>query len=116
MMKNPKKLGMACVTLAMVISIVFLSVAADGGTKPTIIAIEGAAYNVNWSMEDNLKQFIGKDVYVTLNSGKSFAGFVKDVGKHLVHIEKIVGKDFFDALIRIEDISAIDTKFRDYQR
>jgi hypothetical protein len=84
--------------------------------KSNIVEMEGVSYNVNSSLKDNLKSLIGKHVYVTLKSGKAFAGIIKDVGEHLVHVEKIVGKDFFDALILLGDISAIDTKFRDYQR
>jgi small nuclear ribonucleoprotein (snRNP)-like protein len=67
-------------------------------------------------MEDNLKALIGKKVYVTLDSGKSFAGYVKEVGDHLMHLEKLDGKDYFDALLRIENINAIDTRFRNIQR
>lgn len=84
--------------------------------KPKIIAVEGISYNVNASMGANLKALNGKRIYVTLNSGKTFAGLVKEVGEHLVHIEKLVGKEYFDALIRIEDIGAIDTMFRKLQR
>jgi hypothetical protein len=31
-------------------------------------------------------------------------------------LEKLDGKDHFDALLRIENISAIDTRFRNIQR
>ena len=53
---------------------------------------------------------------MTLDSGKTLAGLVKGVGNHLIHLEKLDGKDYFDALILIEHISAIDVKFRDFQR
>jgi len=75
-------------------------------------AAETASYNVNASMADNLKSLTGKKVSLTLNSGNILRGFVKDVGEHLVHLEKLDGKEYFDALIRIETISAIDMKFR----
>jgi hypothetical protein len=81
-----------------------------------VAAIEGMAYNVGASLQDNLKSLVGKKVYVTLDSGKTFGGVVKEVGNNFVHLEKLDGKDFFDALIRIEDISAVDAKFRDFQR
>ena len=81
-----------------------------------IVPIEGMNYNINSSMEDNLKSLVGKRVYVTIGSGSSFAGLVKAVGNHLVHLEKLEEKDFFDALIRIEDIKAIDAKFRDFKK
>ena len=84
--------------------------------KAKIVAIEGINYNVNSSLEDNLKSLIGKKVSVTLDSGKTITGLVKEVGNHLVHLEKIEGKEYFDALIRIETISAVDTRFRDALR
>ena len=78
--------------------------------------IEEISYNVNSSLADNLKSLIGKKVYVALDSGKTFAGFVKEVGNDLMHLEKLDSKDYFDALLRIENIIAIDTRFRGFQQ
>lgn len=85
-------------------------IAALAGAKT--VAIEGISYNVNSSLNENIKALVGTKVSVTLNSGKTFAGLVREVGTHLVHLEKLDGKEFYDALIRIDDISAIDTRFR----
>ncbi len=85
---------------------------ADATIKP----IEGMSYDVNASLADNLKPLIGKRVYVTVATGATFAGFVKSVGNHLLHLEKLGGKEFFDALIRIENITAVEAKFRDFSR
>jgi small nuclear ribonucleoprotein (snRNP)-like protein len=74
------------------------------------------SYNVNSSLADNLKSLIGKNVSVTIVSGKTLTGLVKEVGIHLIHLEKLKGKEYFDALIRIENISAIEAMFRNYQR
>jgi hypothetical protein len=114
MMKRTKILGSVGIMLAIVVSVAVLTVPSEA--KAEVTAIEGMKYHVGASLQDNLKSLVGKKVYVTLNSGKAFAGFVKEVGNHFVHLEKLDGKEFFDALIRIEDISAIDTKFRDVQR
>ncbi len=83
---------------------------------PKLVAVEGVSYNISSSLADNLKSFTGKKVNLTLKSGKNLAGLVKGVGDHLVHLEKLQGKEYFDALIRIEDISAIDSRFRKLQR
>ena len=88
----------------------------EANKKAKVVAIKGISYNVNASLTDNLKSFTGKKVNITLNSGKTFGGIVKKVGDHLVHLEKINGKDYFDALILIEDISALDARFREFQR
>ena len=53
---------------------------------------------------------------MTAVSGKTLTGVVKEVGNHLIHLEKLSGKEYFDALIRIENISAIETRFRMLQR
>lgn len=98
------------------IFLTLLMMPAEAGAKAKVVAVEGISYNVNASMADNLKSLVGKKVYVTLDSGKTFTGYVKDVGNHLMHLEKLQGKDYFDALIRLENISAIDTRFRDIQR
>lgn len=84
--------------------------------QPKVVGVEGVNYNVNASMADNLKSLTGKRIVVTLNSGKAFTGNVKEIGNHLVHLEKLEGKEYFDALILIQDISAIDTRFRADQR
>jgi len=78
-------------------------------------AIQGAGYAVNSAMIDNLKSLIGKKVYIHLSSGTTLAGVVKEIGQHFIHLEKLDKKDFFDALIRMENIIAIDTQFRKYK-
>jgi hypothetical protein len=89
---------------------------ATAGAASNLVAVEGVSYNVDASLADNLTTLIGKKVYVTLESGKTLTGFVKAVGNHLLHLEKLAGKDYFDALIRIERIGAIDTRFREVKR
>lgn len=116
MRKKGKMLRLGGIMLAMLFSVAFLMLPTEAEAKAKVVAIKGISYNVNSSLEDNLKSLIGKKVHVTLDSGKTLAGFVKEVGNHLIHLEKLDGKDFFDALIRIENISAIEARFRKYQR
>lgn len=108
-MKKIKILSLSGILLAVLFSVTSLTLPA--GAKPQPKA-KKMSYNINASLGDNLKSLIGKKVYVTLDSGKTFGGFVKEVGDHLVHLEKLEGKEYFDVLIRIENISAIDTRFR----
>lgn len=100
------------IVLAMLLCGTLLAFPVETEAKQEVVAVEGTGYNVNISMADNLKSFIGKTVYITLGSGKIFIGSVKEVGNHLVHLEKLVGKEYFDALIRIESIDVIDSRFR----
>jgi hypothetical protein len=78
-----------------------------------VTALEGVQFDTSLTIADNLRTYVGKDVTVNLRSGKTFQGYVKTVGNGLLHLEKLAGKDFYDALIRIEDISAMEVKFRD---
>lgn len=64
------------------------------------------------SLEDNLSVFKGKSVTVTLSSGKQLTGFVKEVKNNLLHLERLSLKDYYDALIRIDHISAIEARVR----
>lgn len=80
------------------------------------VAVKDAHYNVNFSMADNLKGFVAKKVYIHLKSGQTLSGTLKAIGNHMVHLEKLDGKDFFDALIRLDEIGAIDARFREVQR
>ena len=116
MMKRSKMVGFVGLALAIVFYVTIFMLPTEAAAKSKVVAIEGISYNVNSSLAKNLKSLIGKKVYVTLDSGKTFTGLVKEVGKHLMHLEKLDGKDYFDALIRIENISAIDTRFRDFKR
>ena len=116
MRKKATILSSLGIAIAVLFSTVFFTLPEAAAAKSKVVAIKGMSYNVNASLEDNLKSLVGKKVSVTIVSGKTLSGFVKEVGTHLIHLEKLEGKDYFDALIRIESISAIDAMFRNYQR
>lgn len=82
--------------------------------KPKLVPVEGVSYQVKASMKDNLKGLIGKKVYIHLDSGTTLAGILNEVGDHSVHLSKLDRKDFYDALIKIDNIVAIDAQFRKY--
>jgi hypothetical protein len=88
----------------------------SGRADAGLVEIPDMAFKINASMGENLKALAGKKVNVTLASGSTFTGIVKAVGKDFLHLEKLEGKEYFDALIRLAEISAIDARFRDYQR
>jgi hypothetical protein len=77
-----------------------------------VTPVRGASYNVKVRLKDNLKIFIGKSISVFLVSGKSVTGTVKDVGEDLLHLEQLEGKSYFDALILLDQVEAIETRFR----
>ncbi len=109
-------LGFVGLTMAIMFFAFFLTVSMETNAAAKTKAIKGMSYNVNASLEDNLKSLIGKRAYITTDSGAKFIGTVKAVGNHLLHLEKLDRREYFDALILIEDISAIDALFREFER
>ncbi|MFK5892803.1 MAG: hypothetical protein QM504_06250 [Pseudomonadota bacterium] len=105
---------MTAVIFSLIFLIVMFTSTVSAGSK--IIPITGMHFTINASLMDNLNALMGKKVLIILDGGKSLTGIVKSVGQHLVHIEKIERKEFFDSLIRIEKIQAIEVQFRKYQR
>ncbi len=63
-------------------------------------------------IKDVLKENIGKMAYIKLGSGEELNGSVVKVGDHLVHLARLSGRDFYDAAIRIDRISAVVFKVR----
>ena len=83
---------------------------------PKIVAIDGMALHADLTIKDNLATLVGKRVSCQLQSGKTIVGTVKAVSEHLALIEKLEGKSFFDALIKIADISAVEVRSREYEK
>jgi len=65
------------------------------------------------TMRDVLWENTGKRVALRLASGEEIEGTVTMVGNSLAHISKLAGKEFFDAVVSIEKISAVRLRMRD---
>ena len=64
-------------------------------------------------MRDVLAERTGKRTILRMQSGEDIEGTVVLVGNGLIHISKLVGKDFYDAVVNIDRISAVIVKARD---
>lgn len=64
------------------------------------------------TVKDILSENIGKRVIVRMDTGDNLEGTVNKVGDSLVHLAKISGRDFYDAAVRIDKISAVIFKVR----
>jgi hypothetical protein len=98
---------MALVILAMVLG---LSIYA--GPRAVSAQTDAVQFNVSTSMVENLAALKGKSVTVSLASGQTITGIVNDVKGNLLHLGKISQKEFYDALIAIDRISAVETRVR----
>ncbi len=116
MLKKTKVVGSIGLALTVVFYVTILILPAEVEAKPQVVAVEGVSYNVNTTLKDNLGLLVGKRVEIAIDSGQSFTGSVKKVGNSSVHLEKLEGKSYFDALVQIKSITAISTRFRTVER
>ena len=65
------------------------------------------------TMKDVLTDNIGKRVALRFVSGEEIEGTVTTVGNSLVHISRLAGKDFYDAVVSVDKISAVRIRMRD---
>ena len=65
------------------------------------------------SMNDLLSGLVGSSVELTLRNGSALSGKLAVVHQHLVVLASLRGKEFYDAVIRIEDVSAVTVRMRD---
>ncbi len=54
-----------------------------------------------------LERQIGKAVRLRLQSGEEIGGTVTKVGDQVVHLSELAGREFFDAVVRIDGIGAV---------
>ncbi|MDP7033735.1 MAG: hypothetical protein QF752_04515 [Planctomycetota bacterium] len=66
-------------------------------------------------VRDLLKQVHqeGRQVCIHLDSGAELVGMVVDVGEQNVVLSRLVSREFFDALVRLDDVSAVEVQIRD---
>lgn len=77
---------------------------------------DAAVLNASQSMGDNLRHLAEakKTVELVLRNGKSYKGKLGAVGDHSVVVTQIAGRDFFDALVLIDEIVAVEVQARDH--
>lgn len=54
-----------------------------------------------------LTRQVGQRVELRMRSGEKLAGKLEAVGEKTVHISALAGQEFFDAVVVLEDISAV---------
>lgn len=91
------------ITLCLVSAMAVPALAATG-EKPVVDAMK--------SMEDNLVALAGKTVTLHLSNGSTLTGKVAEVSKHHLRVAEISGKEYFDALVRVDAIVALEVRAR----
>ena len=59
-----------------------------------------------------LERHVGKRVSVVLTTGPELAGVVQSVNDKVVHLSELTGREFFDAVVNIEQIGAVVMRVR----
>ena len=59
-----------------------------------------------------LDRQVGKRVSVVLTTGPELTGVVTAVGDHVVHLSELSGREFFDAVVSLDRISAVVIRAR----
>lgn len=84
------------------------------GISAPIVAAEEVKYDLKstTTMKGLLTDAIGKRVILRLESSEEIEGTVSVVGEHLAQISKLSKRDFFDAFVGIDRISAVIIRAR----
>lgn len=77
----------------------------------TLAASAVAADKVGFTPADTtatvLKRHEGQKVEIRLKSGEKISGKVSAVGDKAVHISELTGQEFYDAVVSLDDVSAV---------
>ena len=76
------------------------------------VAEEKPEFNPYVGIKENFLVNAGKRVSLRTESGDTIDGTIARVGDHNVHISKIAGKDFYDAIVRIDKIESFTFRAR----
>lgn len=74
--------------------------------------MEAKPLNLDQSFADNLKNYQGQFVVIHLTSGQVLKGFVKQIKNVFLHLEKVAERNYFDAMISLNSICAIEVQVR----
>ena len=55
---------------------------------------------------------MGKRVSVVLTTGPELAGVVTSVGDKVVHLSELTGREFFDAVVNLDQVGAVVIRTR----
>ena len=80
---------------------------------PVSVSAQDPALEVNAdAIKVNLERQMGKRVRLRLLSGQDVEGTVVAVGTAGVHVGRLVGQEFFDAVVRLDQIAAVIVRMR----
>ena len=80
---------------------------------PASVRAQDAPFEVNAdAIKVSLERQVGKRVKLRLVSGQDLEGTVVAVGTAGVHVGRLSGQEFFDAVVRLDQIAAVVIRVR----
>jgi hypothetical protein len=73
----------------------------------SVFAGPGLGFQPGDTVKSALERQVGQRVELHLKSGEKAAGKVEKVGEKAVHLSALTGQEYFEAMVLIEDVSAI---------
>ena len=64
------------------------------------------------SVKSVLERYVGKRVALVMVSGPDLTGTVVKVGERVVHLGELQGREFFDAAVSLDRITAVVVRVR----
>jgi hypothetical protein len=100
-------------TIARIAAVGVLAAALSLGAAGPGYAQDKPGLGTTGSIADALgKLGDGRDVEIVLTNGKSYRGKLGSVGKDTVLVTQIAGKEFYDVLIALDEVAAVELRVR----
>jgi hypothetical protein len=89
--------------------LVIVTLALAGSLHRTAVAAEEARPlpPVGESVKIMLDASVGRAVTLQMASGQEIGGTVAKVGDHVVHLARVAGRDFYDAVVVLDRVDAV---------
>jgi hypothetical protein len=82
------------------------------GPSPAVAAEVALELDSPSAMKTNLERTVGQRVKLRLMTGQELEGVVTKVGATAVHLASLSGMDFYDAVVRLDHVSAVIMRMR----
>jgi len=90
-----------------IVFLVVMTVMASSIANLAFSEESGFQFGKNNSLQTSLLQFKGKAIEIQLKSGVQLTGKLSEVGSQSLLLRELRGKEYYDALIVIDDIAAV---------
>jgi len=73
----------------------------------TALAQGKVDFQLSDTVKTVLERQVGQKVELRLDGGEKIAGKVEKVGEKTVHLSAVAGQEFFDAVVVLEEVTAV---------